>query len=162
MPQTLFSRLSIFLVSGIIVVLDQLSKWAVMTIVMDPPRNIPLTDFLNIILTRNYGVSFSLFYDKGDLTKWLLIGLSSFITLFLAGWLFQLKSFMARIGIAMIIGGAIGNIIDRALYGGVTDFIDFHYAGIHFPAFNVADSAITIGVALFVFDSLRNHKEWPK
>ena len=162
MPQTLFSRLSIFLVSGIIVVLDQLSKWAVMTIVLDPPRNIPLTDFLNIILTRNYGVSFSLFYDKGDLTKWLLIGLSSFITLFLAGWLFQLKSFMARIGIAMIIGGAIGNIIDRALYGGVTDFIDFHYAGIHFPAFNVADSAITIGVALFVFDSLRNHKEWPK
>lgn len=156
------SNLKVLALSLAIALIDQISKWAIINFVMNPPRVIPLTDFLNVVLTRNYGVSFSLFYDKGDLTRWLLIGVSSLITLFLAWWLTQLISKLARVGVAMIVGGALGNIADRVLFGGVTDFIDFHYAGIHFPAFNVADSAITIGVALFIFDSLRNYKEWPK
>ncbi len=138
-----------------VVAADQVSKWAIVEIVMDPPRIIPVLPIFNIVLAHNTGVSFGLFGDAGP---YLLSVVALAVCGGLVWWLRGAETRLLAIGIGAIIGGAIGNVIDRVRLGAVIDFLDFHLDfyidGYHFPAFNVADSAITIGVCLVLLDGL--------
>ena len=115
-----------------------------------------LTSWLNLTLAHNYGAAFSFLSDAGGWQRWLFTGLALVVTLVLIIWLFRLPAREKLTGSALglIIGGAVGNLIDRISLGYVVDFIDVHYQGWHWPAFNVADSAITCGVILLLIDGL--------
>lgn len=140
-------------VAALVVALDQLTKWLVLAVVMDPPRVIPVTPFFNLVLTWNRGVSFGMF-GGGAVPPWALTALAAAIVIFLLVWLRRAEEGLTRIAVGLVIGGAIGNVIDRLYHGAVVDFLDVHLAGWHWPAFNVADSAITIGVILLLAESL--------
>ena len=138
--------------SAVIIVLDQASKWLILQVVMQPPRVIEITGFFNLVLTFNTGVSFGLFGNDSPWGPWLLSGLAVAIVIGLLIWLRQQTHLLPALAIGLIVGGALGNVIDRMHQPGVVDFLDFHVAGWHWPAFNIADSAITIGVALLLYD----------
>ena len=149
-----------FIVAGIIMILDQWSKWWMVTDVMNPPYVLKITSFFNIVLAMNRGVSFSLFQAGSPEGVWFLIGTTSLIVLALLIWLFKTSDKFLHLALGLVMGGAIGNIIDRFNYGAVIDFLDFHWQGRHWPAFNVADTAITIGVALIFLHSFKGeHRE---
>ena len=103
----------------------------------------------------NRGVSFSLFQAGSAEGVWFLIGLTSLIVVAILIWLFKTREKFIHVALGLVMGGAIGNIIDRFRYGAVIDFLDFHWEALHWPAFNVADTAITVGVALIVLHSFK-------
>lgn len=142
------------IVALVLLVLDQVSKWLVLAVVMDPPRVVEVTEFLNFVLVWNRGISFGLFDGHAGSMRWVLIAVALGITVALAVWLRRVDRRFLAIVIGMIIGGAVGNVIDRLRFGAVVDFIDFHVFGYHWYTFNIADSAISIGVALMLIDSL--------
>lgn len=133
---------------------DQASKWWMMEHVMNPPQVISLTPFFNLVVAWNRGVSFGLFGSDSPYASWILSLIALVIVGFLVRWLWQVEKCHQAAAIGMIIGGALGNVVDRLLYGAVYDFIDIHVAGYHWPAFNVADSGITVGAIILVLDSL--------
>ncbi len=141
------------LLAAIVVGLDQLSKWWILEYVMNPPQLIEVTSFFNIVLAYNRGVSFGMFAAGSETEKWALVGVAFLILLFLLRWLWQSSRSWSVIALALIIGGAVGNVIDRVMIGAVVDFLDFHVAGWHWPAFNVADSCICVGAAGLIFES---------
>ena len=142
-----------FTIAAVIVLLDQLTKWLVLAQVMDPPRTIEVLPFFNLVVVWNRGVSFGMF-GGGVVPPWVFIVLSTAIAAVLAFWLWRAETRLAAVSIGLVIGGAIGNVIDRAVFGAVFDFLDVHVAGYHWPAFNLADSAISIGVVLLLAESL--------
>lgn len=143
------------IVAGVVLVLDQITKVWILDL-MSPPRIIPVTDFFNLVLVWNRGISFGLL--GGGTASWqpyLLGGFSLAVAIGLSVWV--RKACLPRwpsLGVGLIVGGAIGNAIDRVLYGAVVDFADVHVAGWHWPAFNIADAGITIGVILLLADGL--------
>ena len=139
--------------AAIIIILDQASKWWVVEHLMNPPHPIEITSFFNLVLTHNRGVSFGMFAAGSEKEKWVLIGVALTISLFLLRWLWQTRTTLGVIALGLIIGGALGNVIDRATLGAVVDFLDFHAFGQHWPAFNVADSAIFVGAAALMYES---------
>lgn len=144
---------------GLIVVtglaaLDQASKWLVLLVVMQPPRIIEVAPFFNLVLVYNKGISFGIFTGDGELSRWLLIGLALVIIILLLIWLMGADTLPVATGISLVIGGAVSNVADRLMHPGVVDFLDFHLGGIHWPAFNLADTAIVVGVALLLYDGL--------
>jgi signal peptidase II len=145
-----------------VVLLDQLTKWLVLADLMDPPRTIVVTGFFNFVLVWNRGVSFGMFNADSAWGPILLSGLALIISVCLVVWLRRVASPLVATAIGLVLGGAIGNVIDRARFGAVADFLDFHAFGYHWPAFNVADSAITIGVALLLYDSLFERRKVPE
>lgn len=156
MPKHVWSGLGL---SVLVMALDQLSKWVIVAYVMNPPIKKELTSFFNLVLTHNRGVSFGMFSTGTDTGKWVLIGVALIITGFLIRWLFQSNSLFNVIALGLIIGGAMGNVIDRFLVGAVVDFLDFHAFGHHWPAFNVADAAIFVGAISLVFESFLSKEE---
>jgi signal peptidase II len=140
-------------ISSLVVVLDQITKYIA-------DRNldlrVPVEVFLglNMTLFYNKGAAFSFLSNAGGWQRWFLMTLSFVFSLVLVFWLRNVdknRKFLAW-GLALILGGAIGNLIDRTLYGYVIDFIDFYYDYWHWPAFNIADSAISIGAGLLILD----------
>ena len=109
-----------------------------------------LLPFLNMTMVWNEGISFGLFNDGNGGTALPLIILSLIISTIFAIWLTKSKHVMQSIGLALVIGGALGNVIDRFRFGAVMDFIDIHAFGYHYPSFNIADSAIVIGVGILI------------
>ena len=140
--------------AAVLIVADQFTKWIILERVMVPPRIIPVTDFFNLVLVWNRGVSFGLFSDGDPSQRWILIGVALAVTTALTVWLWRADRWPVALALGLVIGGALGNVIDRLRFGAVADFLDFHVAGFHWPAFNLADSAITMGVVLLVLDSL--------
>jgi signal peptidase II len=138
-------------IAGLVVVLDQLSKWAILILLH---RAIALTPFFNLVVVWNRGVSFGMFDSAGRLGPWVLTGLALAVVVLLLGWLRRVDHLLTAAGLGLIIGGAMGNVIDRVRFGAVVDFLDFHALGWHWPAFNVADSAIFIGAVLLLVDGL--------
>jgi signal peptidase II len=134
--------------------IDQGMKWWILNNIMQPPRIIPLTSFFNLVLTWNNGISFGLFNNNGDYNALILSILALAIVIFLHFWLIKAETNYIAIGLGLIIGGALGNVIDRLIHGAVIDFLDFYISSFHWPAFNVADSCITIGAVILIFDSL--------
>jgi signal peptidase II len=142
-------------VAAAVVVLDQLTKWAILTWL---DRAFALTPFFNLVVVWNRGVSFGMFDSDGALAPWLLSGLALAVVLALLVWLRRVEHPLPGVGLGLIIGGAVGNVIDRVRFGAVIDFLDVHALGWHWPAFNVADSAICIGAALLLVDGLLMHR----
>jgi|TARA_B100001094_G_scaffold301546_1_gene327940 signal peptidase II len=138
----------------ILIFLDQVTKWWIINYIMQPIKILPITPFFNIVLTWNSGISFGIFSNQGSFSVIILSTLATLIVFFLAVWLMKAVNKKLIIGLICIIGGAIGNIIDRVYHGAVIDFLDFHIKSYHWPAFNVADSCIFIGATLIILDSL--------
>ena len=136
------------------VVLDQASKWAVDSS-MQLYQSIPLVPYFNLTYVRNTGAAFSFLSDAGGWQRWFFAGLAIFISIVIAVWLARLKQHetLLAVALSLVLGGAIGNLIDRLAYGYVIDFLDVYYQTWHWPAFNVADSAITLGVVLMLLES---------
>ena len=141
-------------VAGGVIALDQAVKWGLLAFYDIATRHpVEVTQFFNLVMTWNRGVSFGLFSDYGDLMRWLLFGFAVAVSIALAVWMIRATTLFLTVALALIIGGALGNAIDRIAHGAVADFFDFHVAGWHFWAFNVADSAISIGVVLLLWDA---------
>lgn len=138
-----------------LVLLDQLTKQAVLLSFKTGERLPVIEGFFDLTLLFNRGAAFSLLADAGGWQRWLFIGVGAVATLFIAWMLWRHGSQrLFSLALTLILGGAIGNVIDRVLRGEVVDFLLFYWRGWHFPAFNVADSAITIGAALLIIDEL--------
>jgi signal peptidase II len=120
---------------------------------------IEITSFFNIVEVWNPGVSFGM---GAALGPWVLTGLAVVISVALFIWLLRAETGLLQIALSLLIGGAVGNVIDRVRFGAVYDFLDVHVMGYHWPAFNVADSAITVGAVMLLFDSLFGKPESPK
>jgi signal peptidase II len=142
-----------------VVALDQLTKWWVVDVIMQPPRQIEITPFLNLVMAWNRGVSFGLLRGDSPWHAYVLIAVAAVIALALSVWLARTTSRLVALALGLIVGGAVGNIIDRLRFGAVADFIDVHAAGLHWPAFNVADSAITVGATILVVEALLRPRE---
>ncbi|MBT5457381.1 MAG: signal peptidase II [Rhodospirillaceae bacterium] len=143
------------------IVFDQLSKWWILSVVMQPPQRIPVTGFFDLVLVMNRGVSFGML---GGAPGWVSIGLivfAIFLAVGLSIWMWRAETMLLGLSLGLVVGGAIGNVIDRIRFGAVVDFLDFYVGTYHWPAFNVADSAITVGVILLILDSLKSGHEKP-
>jgi signal peptidase II len=138
----------------VIAALDQLTKWVVISVVMTPPRLIEITDFFNFVLVANRGISFGLLSSDSPWGQPLLIALALALSTMLVFWLRGADNRLLAGSIGLVLGGAVGNVIDRLNYGAVIDFLDFHLGGYHWPAFNLADSAIVMGVAAIILEGL--------
>ena len=138
-----------------VVLVDQIVKACVLSYSAradaDPT---PLTPFLDLALRWNRGISFSLFARDSALGQVALVALTLAVTALLTLWLLRSRSGLPAVGLGLIIGGALGNAIDRVAHGAVVDYLDLHAFGRHFFVFNVADAAINIGVAMLVLDLL--------
>jgi signal peptidase II len=139
-----------------VVLLDQATKYAVMS-AWNEFEGIEILPVLELMRLHNEGVAFS-FFDRGpEWQRWVFITLNVAVSVGIGVWLRRLPAtgqHLLAAGLALVLGGALGNAIDRALWGHVVDFIRVHYADWYFPAFNVADSAITVGAALVILDNL--------
>ena len=144
-----------------VLAVDQLTKWWIVFTVMQPPRVIEVTPFFNLVLGWNFGVSFGMLNSTPAINTWLLPLLTVAITGGLVYWLFRENRRWTVIGLGLIIGGAVGNLIDRLRFGAVADFLDVHAFGYHWPAFNAADSAITVGAIVVILESLFVRDEKP-
>jgi signal peptidase II len=136
------------------VIADQLSKWFMLEIVFAERNFVPVTGFFNLARVHNRGASFGMFALSESWGPWLLSGIAVVISVVLAVWLWRANGRWLATALGLILGGAIGNLIDRARYGAVTDFLDFYVGTYHWPAFNLADSAITVGVVMLIGESL--------
>jgi signal peptidase II len=145
----------------VVVVLDQLSKAAIIAFFAgrDFGEREIVTSFFNLALTYNRGISFGLFNGGTGLNALIFSLAAAAITAVLVYWLSRARSPLLGVAIGLIIGGAVGNVIDRLRLGGVVDFLDFHIGAVHWPAFNLADSAICIGVAAMLLDGLLLRRE---
>ena len=141
------------LITVLVVATDQISKITVLSH-LDPYERITITPFFNLVLVYNTGIGFGLFAREDQFTRWVLVFLTLSVALVLLVWLARTKETLVSVALGMILGGAFGNLADRLVRRAVVDFLDFHIHGWHWPAFNVADSSITIGVMLFFISSL--------
>jgi len=151
-----------WVVSGSVIAFDQLTKFlAERLLVMHQP--VPVLPSFNWMLTYNPGAAFSFLAGAGGWQRWFFLVLGSLVSIALIIWLTRLRPEEKRLALALalILGGAIGNLIDRAWLGQVIDFIQLYYDRWYWPAFNIADSAITIGAALLVLDSLLGERRQP-
>lgn len=147
-----------------IALFDQLTKHAILTLLPAEGMSQPVTSFFNLVLVYNRGISFGLFNQAPvESQPYIFIGIAAVVSIILLVWLFRTQSPLIATALGLIIGGAIGNGIDRVLHGAVVDFIDVYVTinatPYHWPAFNVADSAIVCGVGLLLIDSLAFDKK---
>lgn len=148
-----------FALSILVIVCDQASKyWAGVALI--PYKPLPVFPMLNFTLAYNTGAAFSFLNGAGGWHRWFFASFSLIMSIVLIVWLYRTpaQSRLLCAGISLILGGAIGNLIDRAFYGYVVDFIDIYYQHHHFATFNIADSAICVGAAFFILDVLVHRK----
>ena len=145
-----------------VVVIDQLSKWWIIERVMQPPRVIPVTPFFNLVMGWNRGVSFGMFNWDSAASAWVFSALALAIVALLLVWMARDDRASCAAALGVVIGGALGNVVDRARFGAVADFLDFHAFGHHWPAFNAADAAISLGALALLADALFARPDVPK
>ncbi|MBS3954937.1 MAG: signal peptidase II [Methylomicrobium sp.] len=140
--------------SFIALVLDQLSKWAVKAS-MQLYESIDILPFFKLTYVHNTGAAFSFLSEAGGWQRWFFAGMAFVVSGVIVVWIMRLKEneTLLAIALSLVLGGAIGNLIDRLAYGYVIDFLDVYYQTWHWPAFNIADSAITVGVMLMLAES---------
>ena len=143
--------------SLLVLALDQATKWIV-DHSMHVYQTIELLPFFQLTYLRNQGAAFSFLSDAGGWQRWFFVALSVTFSVGIACWLFRLPQGRRWEAAAwsLVLGGAVGNLIDRVIFGYVIDFLDVFYSQWHWPAFNVADSAITVGIAMLLIDSFRS------
>ncbi|MCF7968153.1 MAG: signal peptidase II [Methylococcaceae bacterium] len=142
--------------SALVIVIDQITK-RVVDSTMQLYQSIELIPYFQLTYMRNQGAAFSFLSGAGGWQRWFFIGLAVIASVFICFWLKKLNRSQRWEAIAwsLVLGGALGNLIDRILYGYVIDFLDVYIGDWHWPAFNVADSAITLGVAMLLLDSFK-------
>lgn len=141
-------------VAAAVVAVDRAVKWWLIAALGTDGRMIEVTPFFALVMVWNRGISFGLMNADLPYLRWLFVVLAAAIVVALALWLRHVSLWWLGAGIGLVIGGAVGNLIDRVSYGAVADFFDLHVAGYHWPAFNVADAAISVGVVLLLADAL--------
>lgn len=147
-----------FVIAALVIVLDQWSKWYMSNLlslcVPGGCESIVLLPVFQLTLLHNSGAAFSFLNDAGGWQRYLLVSISVLVSAYVAYWLYRIhrqEKFLA-FGLAMILGGAVGNLIDRAFVGYVVDFLVVHWDEAYFPAFNVADSAISVGAGVLILE----------
>jgi signal peptidase II len=157
-PKLRRNRSTAFIIAFLVFVFDQATKWVVtypLNLAGQPDRKIPITDFFNLKWVENTGVSLGLLSADSVIGRWLLVGLTAAIALFVGIWLWRERRRDDSTALALILGGALGNIADRSRFGYVVDFADLHFGDWRpFLVFNVGDAAITIGVLLLLVRAL--------
>lgn len=139
---------------------DQVLKWYMSAVLplCTPERcdSMEVLPFFKLMVLHNRGAAFSFLADAGGWQRWFLVAVSSVVSVFVAVWLYRIRyeQKLLAVSLSFILGGALGNLIDRALQGYVVDFFVVYYHPYYFPAFNIADSAITVGAALMILDIL--------
>lgn len=148
------SGLRFLWITVLFLVLDQVSKQWVMAS-MELYQSIPIMPFFNLTYVHNPGAAFSFLADAGGWQRYFFTILAIVVSIVLVVWLAKTPKTDKRISVAfcLILGGAIGNVVDRMLFGYVIDFLDFYYQSYHWPAFNIADSAIFVGAGLLILDA---------
>ena len=149
----------LWLAAGVIAA-DQISKAAILATLREGDGR-AVTEFFSLILTYNTGAAFSFLATASGWQRWLLAGIAIIATIVIVVLLRRGGSALYSTGLALILGGALGNLYDRLVLGKVVDFLLFHYDRWAYPAFNVADSAITVGAALIILDSFRRQRNDP-
>jgi signal peptidase II len=151
--------LKLYLISLFVFLLDILSKNFIQKKIIYGEQ-VEITSFLSLVHFQNTGAAFSFLSDQGGWQRYFLIAISLLAVLYIP-WLINQykKNILIVIGLLLILGGAIGNLYDRISYGYVIDFVYLHIAEFYWPAFNVADSAISLGVLLFLYGSFKNYKK---
>jgi len=147
-------------VAAVVALLDQAAKAWVLNFfdAHAGERLVPVAPMFNLVLTMNRGMSFGLFND-GTANALIFTALAAAIVAALLVWLARTNEALLRCAIGLVVGGAVGNVADRLARGAVVDFLDFHLGAVHWFAFNLADAAISVGVALMVIDGLRGRRE---
>ena len=147
-------------ITVLVIILDQASK-ILADHYLQYHQPVAVMPFFNFTLMYNKGAAFSFLANEGGWQRWFFLCLTSVVSIFIYRWLSKLKphQVLQYIALALIFGGAIGNLIDRAIYGYVIDFLDVYYDNNHWPAFNIADSSITLGAILLILDTLKNSHE---
>lgn len=147
-------------ITVLVIILDQLSK-ILADQLLQYHQPVAIMPLFNFTLMYNKGAAFSFLASAGGWQRWFFLILTTAVSVFLYFWLKKLKTHqvLQYTSLALILGGAIGNLIDRAIYGHVIDFLDVYYQQHHWPAFNIADSAITVGAILLIIDTLKNPHE---
>ena len=147
-------------ISAAIIGLDQVTKW-LMVSWLALYETVAIMPYFNLTMAHNHGAAFSFLAQAGGWQRWFFIVLALAISTVLVVWLAKLKpeAKLEAISLSLILGGAIGNVIDRIVYGYVIDFLDIYIGSSHWPAFNVADSAICIGAVLLIIDSFKSEPE---
>ena len=143
-------------IAALVVAADQVTKWAVVKWIALYEK-IPLNSFINLTHHKNPGAAWSFLADAGGWQRWFFIALASIVSVVLVVWLWRIRDERQAVlsaGLALVLGGAIGNLIDRIVSGEVTDFIQVLFGSWAFPSFNVADAGITVGAALLIIDAL--------
>ena len=145
--------------SLVVIVLDQASKFLV-TRFFDLYERVEVLPVLDFTLLHNTGAAFSLLANAPGWQRWFFIGLAGAVSALLVVWIWRTPrgEKLLPLALALILGGAIGNVIDRILHGYVVDFIHAHWGDAYFPAFNIADSAITVGAVLLILDAFREKR----
>lgn len=135
-------------------IVDQAVKtWLLFSFVIGQRGRVEITPFFDLVLAWNPGVSYGLFQQDTIEGQWLLAGFSTLVSAGLWVWLSRTKELLPALGLALVIGGALGNALDRLLYGAVADFFSLHFQGYYWYVFNVADVAIVVGVLLLFYDA---------
>ena len=155
------------ILAAVCLVLDQISKWLILNVVdLDVVHHIEILPFFSLTMVWNKGISMGLLQMESDTGRWLLIAGTAAVTVFLVHWLRKAENQLVGLSLGAIIGGAIGNIIDRFAYGAVADFVHLHapttMGDYSFWVFNVADAGISLGVVGLLIDSLRGGAKSPK
>lgn len=149
-----------YLLAGLVVLLDQLTKQWV-THAFSYGETLELLPCLNLTLVHNVGAAFSFLSEAGGWQRWFFAAMATVVTIVIVVWISRLSSRQSLLALALslVLGGAIGNLWDRVLLGYVVDFVDVYYRHYHWPAFNMADTAITLGALLLILESLLASKE---
>ena len=151
------ARFAVWAVVAImIVVADQLTKWAIIEWIPLYDK-VPINSFINLTHQKNPGAAFSFLADAGGWQRWFFVVLSSVVSTVIGVWLWRIRNaghMVLSAGLALVWGGAVGNLIDRVVLGHVTDFFQVWFGTWAFPSFNVADAGITVGAALLIIDAL--------
>lgn len=159
-----------FGLSALVIILDQLSKQAIL-LNFDYGERLNLLPVFDLTLVYNYGAAWSFLSDAGGWQRWFFTIISAVVSVVLVVWIIRLvreasesgaAQTLLLIALSLILGGAIGNLIDRAIYGYVIDFLLVYYQGHHFPVFNIADSAITVGAGFLLLDAFKTKPEATK
>ena len=160
----MLNRRTGYAVALIVFALDQLTKWLVIgPLQLQTVGQIELLPIFNLTWTENYGISLGLLRASSDTARWMLVGLTSAIALGVAVWIGREKERGDQIALGMVLGGALGNILDRIRFGYVADFADLHFGEFRpFLIFNVADAAISIGVVILLLRAFLIRKDRPE
>lgn len=144
------------IIATVIVIADQLTKLAIIEWIPLYDK-VPLNSFINLTHQKNPGAAFSFLADAGGWQRWFFVGLASIVSTVIGVWLWRIRNdgyVVLSVGLALVLGGAVGNLIDRIVLGHVTDFFQVMFGSWAFPSFNVADAGISVGAVLLIIDAL--------